>query len=128
MVRHRLVYDPRTFTSVLLKAWKVLVVSVFSLRSVFFTTASFTTGTDDAEAGEGFCGGFWALTTSMNMLIWHRCSRRRSSLDSFPHHAFHLPGAASAVPHESGVVNFFIRHLRSMTLLVVEIMTLLALH
>lgn len=50
-----------TFTSVLLKAWKVLVVSVFSLSSVFFTSVSFTTGADDADAGDGFCGGFWAF-------------------------------------------------------------------
>lgn len=51
----------RTFTSVLLKAWKVLVVSVLGLSSVFFTSVSFTTGADEDDAGDGFCGGFWAL-------------------------------------------------------------------
>lgn len=49
-----------TFTSALLKAWKVLVVSGLALSSVFFTSVSFTTGADDADAGDGFCGGFWA--------------------------------------------------------------------
>lgn len=50
----------RTFTSVLLKAWKVLAVSGLALISGFFTSGSFTTGADVAEAGDGFCGGFWA--------------------------------------------------------------------
>lgn len=49
------------FTSVLLKAWKVLAVSGLALSSVFFTSVSFTTGADDADAGDGFCGGFWAI-------------------------------------------------------------------
>lgn len=39
----------------------MLAVSVFSLSSVFFTSMSFTIGADDADAGDGFCGGFWAL-------------------------------------------------------------------
>jgi len=49
------------FTSVLLKAWKVLAVSGLVLNSAFFTSVSFTTGAEDAEAGDGFCGGFWAI-------------------------------------------------------------------
>lgn len=55
-----------TFTSVLLNAWKVLAVSVLGLSSVFFTSVSFTTGAEDADAGDGFCGGFWALWTKTN--------------------------------------------------------------
>lgn len=55
-----------TFTSVLLNAWKVLAVSVLGLSSVFFTSVSFTTGAADADAGDGFCGGFWALWTKTN--------------------------------------------------------------
>lgn len=38
----------------------MLDVSGLDLSSAFFTKVSFTTGADDAEAGEGFCGGFWA--------------------------------------------------------------------
>lgn len=49
-----------TFTSVLLKAWKVLAVSGLALISGFLTSGSFTTGADVTEAGDGFCGGFWA--------------------------------------------------------------------
>ena len=43
-----------------MKAWKVLAVSGLALSSVFFTSVSFTTGADEADAGDGFCGGFWA--------------------------------------------------------------------
>lgn len=49
------------FISVLLNAWKVLAVSGLDLMSAFFTKVSFTTGADEAEAGDGFCGGFWAI-------------------------------------------------------------------
>lgn len=45
-----------------------------------------------------------------------------------PHHAFHLPGAAGAIPHKPGVIHFFICHLGFVTVLVIQIMALLALH
>lgn len=49
-----------TLTSALLKAWKVLAVSGLAFGSAFFTSVSFTTGVDDADTGDGFCGGFCA--------------------------------------------------------------------
>lgn len=45
-----------------------------------------------------------------------------------PYHALHLPGAAGAVPHKPRIVDVFIRHLGLVTVLVVQVVTLLALH
>lgn len=44
------------------------------------------------------------------------------------HHALHLPGAACTVPHQSGVVHIFVCHLGFVTVLVVEVVTLLTLN
>lgn len=44
----------------------------------------------------------------------------------FPYHTFHLPGAAGTIPHKSWIINFFVCHLGLVTILVVEIMALLA--
>lgn len=46
----------------------------------------------------------------------------------FPHHAFHLPGAAGTIPHQTRIIYFFVCHLGFVTVLVVQIMALLALN
>lgn len=45
----------------------------------------------------------------------------------FPHHALHLPGAAGTVPHKAWIIDFFVCHLGLVTVLVVQIVALLAL-
>jgi len=47
---------------------------------------------------------------------------------SVSHHAFHLPGAAGAVPDEARVVRLLVRHLGLVAVLVVQVVALLALH
>lgn len=47
---------------------------------------------------------------------------------NFPHHAFHLPGAAGTIPHQPRIIYFFVCHLGLVTVLVVQIMALLALN
>lgn len=44
------------------------------------------------------------------------------------HHTLHLPGAASTVPHQSGVIHIFVCHLGFVAVLVVEVVTLLTLN
>lgn len=112
----------------------MLAVSGLGLISGFFTSGSFTTGADVAEAGDGFCGGFWAWRRIVNTLVATsiivltayagRCIIHRA----VPHHALHLPGAAGAVPNKPRVVHVFIRHLGLVTVLVVQVVTLLAFH
>lgn len=73
--------------------------------------------------------------TATHHIIWlydykrinHVISDECCNIIYFPHHTFHLPGAAGTIPHKPWIIYFFVCHLGLVTVLVVQIMALLAL-